>query len=81
MRIAFLHASPISTINPTCVITLMSIPIARTPETEKSSTSGTIRITDSGSRQLSYKAAKIRKTKTTHCAKVISAVNPPTLFS
>src|SRR5436305_589128 len=52
MRMAFLHASPTSTINPICVKMLMSIRAIWTPTTEQSRHIGTTRITARGSDQL-----------------------------
>ena len=57
IRIAFLHASPASTRNATWVNTLLSPPVTQTPVIAQSSVIGTIRITLSGSVQLSYCAA------------------------
>ena len=47
-----------------------------TPATEQSRHSGTTRITASGSDQLSYSAARARKTHTTASAKTYIAVLP-----
>ncbi|MCY1247464.1 hypothetical protein D9M72_608000 [compost metagenome] len=60
IRIAFLHARPISTTRPTCTNTLLSPPVNHTPNRADSSVIGTIRITASGSDQLSYSAASTR---------------------
>ena len=50
---AFLHASPTSTISPICVKMLLSPPASKTPAIAESNVIGTIRITTSGSERLS----------------------------
>ncbi len=57
MRMAFLHASPASTRKLICVNTLLSPPVSQTPAMAENSVIGTMRITVSGSDQLSYCAA------------------------
>jgi hypothetical protein len=57
IRMAFLHASAASTRKLTCVKTLLSPPVSHTPASAESSVIGTMRITLSGSVQLSYCAA------------------------
>ena len=66
---AFLHASPTSTTRPICTKMLTSRPVYSTPATEQSRHIGTTRMTASGSAQLSYRAARARKTLTTASAK------------
>ena len=53
IRIAFLHASPMRTTKPICVMRLLSSPLMLTPIIANSITSGTTSMTDSGSVQLS----------------------------
>ena len=53
MRIAFLHASPESTRKLICVKTLLSPPVTQTPAIADRMVIGTLRITESGSVQLS----------------------------
>ncbi len=77
IRIAFLQARPTSTRKLICVKTLLSA--ARQPARPRSreqSTIGTIRITLSGSVQLSYSAASTRNTSSTHSGKMQSVVLP-----
>ena len=62
IRIAFLHARPTSTTRPICTKMLTSRPVHSTPASEQSRHIGTTRITASGSDQLSYSAARARKT-------------------
>ena len=69
IRMAFLAASPTSTTKPTWARMLMSMPRASRPLTAASRHIGTMRMTESGSAQLSYCAASTRKTKTTEAAK------------
>ena len=76
ISIAFLQAKPIKTMNPICVIMLLSIPRACTPEIAKNNTRGTINITANGIVQLSYKADNIKNTKTTHTKNTISDMFP-----
>ena len=57
IRIAFLQARPISTKRPIWVKMLLSPPVSQTPAIADSNVIGTIRITVSGSDQLSYWAA------------------------
>ena len=58
-------ARPISTMNPTCVRMLLSMPRKTTPVIEAIRHIGTIRMTASGSVRLSYCAASTRNTNTT----------------
>ena len=76
IRIAFLHASPTSTINPIWVKMLLSPPLSHTPAIADSSTIGTIRITASGSDQLSYSDDSTRNTSSTHNGNTRIAVLP-----
>src|SRR6185369_15982953 len=72
IRIAFLHASPTRTMNPICVSTLLSQPASRTPSRENSRHIGTINTIARGKAQLSYCAARIRKTSSTQRGKTSS---------
>ena len=76
IRIAFLHASPTSTMSPICVKMLLSPPVSHTPAIADSRHIGTIRITTSGSVQLSYCAASTRNASSTHSGKTHTAVLP-----
>ncbi|MCY1180011.1 hypothetical protein D9M73_204380 [compost metagenome] len=76
IRIAFLHASPTSTIKPIWVKMLLSPPERITPVIAESRVIGTIRITASGRLQLSYWAASTRKASSTQSGKTNSAVLP-----
>ncbi|MCY1361373.1 hypothetical protein D9M69_480380 [compost metagenome] len=76
MRIAFLHARPTSTIRPIWVKMLLSPPEMITPAMADSSVIGTIRITASGSPQLSYSAASTRKASSTQSGKTNIAELP-----
>ncbi|MNM76459.1 hypothetical protein D3C81_882850 [compost metagenome] len=76
IRIAFLHASPTSTINPIWVKMLLSPPDRITPVIAESRVIGTIRITANGRLQLSYWAASTRKASSTQSGKTNSAVLP-----
>ena len=62
---AFLAASPISTMKPTWVRMLLSCPRSDTPTMEATRHMGTIRITASGNVRLSNCAASTRNTNTT----------------
>ena len=73
---AFLQASPTSTTRPICTKMSTSPWVNSTPATEQSRHSGTTRMTASGSDQLSYRAARARKTHTTARAKTYMAVLP-----
>ncbi len=53
IRMAFLQASPISTTSPTCTKTLLSPPASQTPNSAAQMHTGTMRMTASGSVQLS----------------------------
>ena len=76
IRMAFLHASPARTRKLICVNTLLSPPVSQTPAIADSSVIGTIRMTDSGSDQLSYCAASTPYTSSTHSGKISSIVLP-----
>ncbi len=76
MRIAFLAARPISTMKPTCVRMLLSMPRKTTPVIDAMRLMGTIRITASGSVRLSNWAASTRNTNTTPSANANAAVFP-----
>ena len=76
IRIAFLQASAASTTRPTWVKMLLSPPVSHTPPMAASTDSGTIRITTSGSDQLSYCAASTRKASSTERGKTSSSVAP-----
>ena len=71
-----MQASPTSTTRPICTKMLTDLWVNSTPATEQSRHSGTTRITASGSVQLSYRAARARKTHTTARAKTYIAVLP-----
>ena len=71
-----MQASPTSTTRPICTKILTDLWVNSTPATEQSRHSGTTRITASGSDQLSYRAARARKTHTTARAKTYIAVLP-----
>ena len=73
MRMAFLQASPMSTTRPTCTKMLLSPPVSQTPNSAENMHIGTMRITASGSVQLSYSEASTRKTSTTASRKTIGA--------
>ena len=75
IRIAFLQASPTSTMKPICVRMLLSEPDSHTPSIADSRHMGTMRMIASGSDQLSYCAARIRKTSSTHSAKTSGAIS------
>ena len=76
IRMAFLQAKPTSTMKPICVSTLLSEPLSHTPIMANSRHIGTMRITASGSAQLSYCADRIRNTSITQIGKTSSAVLP-----
>ena len=80
IRIEFLQASPTSTTSPICtkMFTELSLLVGRfrTPTTEHNRHSGTTRITASGRDQLSYSAARARKTQATASPKTYIAVLP-----
>ena len=76
IKIEFLHASPTSTTRPIWTKIFTELPANNTPTTEQSKHSGTTRITASGSDQLSYSAARARKTHATASAKTYSVVSP-----
>ncbi len=80
IKIAFLAARPISTISPICVNTLLSPPLIMTPAIAAKSVKGTIRITASGSRKLSYCAASTRNTSRMHSGNTKTAVLPARIF-
>jgi hypothetical protein len=76
IRIAFLLASPTSTTKPIWVKMLMSMLAIHTPAIALKRHMGTTKITARGSDQLSYCAARTRKTITTAKPKTIMAVLP-----
>ena len=71
-----MQARPISTRKPIWVKMLLSPLVSHTPAMAQSRHIGTIRITASGSDQLSYCAASTRKTSSTHSGKMKTAVLP-----
>ncbi len=81
IRMAFLHARPISTTMPIWVKRLLSKPRAHTPRMAKSRLRGTTRMMASGSDQLSYWAASTRKTISTHSGRMRIAVLPAWICS
>ena len=76
IRIAFLQARPTSTRNPICVKMLLSPLVSHTPVMAQSRDMGTIRMTASGSDQLSYCAASTRNASSTQSGKTKTAVLP-----
>ncbi|MNN73275.1 hypothetical protein D3C81_1893820 [compost metagenome] len=76
IRIAFLHASPTSTIKPIWVKMLLSPPDRITPVMADSSVIGTMRITANGRLQLSYWAASTRNASNTQSGNTNNAVLP-----
>jgi hypothetical protein len=76
MRMAFLHARPTSTTKPICTKMFIGRRLTNTPAREQSKHMGTTRMTASGSAQLSYRAARARKTTTTASANTYMAVLP-----
>ena len=76
IRIAFFDASPTSTNSAICVKMLLSPPVSFTPSSAHRIDIGTIRITASGSVQLSYCAASTRNTSSTQSGNTISIVLP-----
>ena len=73
---AFLAASPISTMKPIWVSMLLSSPMRFTPVMAASKHIGTIRITASGRVTLSYSAASSRKAKITAMTKAMEPALP-----
>ena len=71
-----LHASPTRTTKPICVKILLSILRNSTPASAERMHMGTIRMMAKGSAQLSYCAARVRKTKRTQSGKMKSVVFP-----
>ena len=76
IKIAFLHASPDKTRKLIWVKTLLSPPVTQTPAIADRMTIGTLRMTDSGSDQLSYSAARTTYTSSTHSGKTSTIVLP-----
>ena len=76
IRMAFLQARPTSTRNPIWVKMLLSPRVTHTPVMAKSRHIGTIRMTASGSVQLSYWAASTRNASSTQSGKTNAAVFP-----
>ena len=75
-RMAFLHASPTSTTRPIRTKMSRAPPVAQPPSSEQSTHSGTTRMTASGIVQLSYRAARARKTQSTASPKTYRVVSP-----
>ena len=67
---AFLQAKPTSTTKPIWVKILLSMPLSQTPEIALNKHIGTIKMIVNGSDQLSYCAASVRKTNSTHSGKI-----------
>ena len=76
IRMAFLQARPTSTRNPIWVKMLLSPRVSHTPVMAQSRHIGTIRMTASGSDQLSYCAASTRNASSTQSGKTKIAVLP-----
>src|SRR6478736_4131613 len=73
---AFLHASPTNTTKPICTKMFTASRATSTPTSDDNKHSGTTKMTDSGSDQLSYSAASVKNTHNTDNANTVSAVFP-----
>src|SRR5690625_2993294 len=73
IRMAFLHANPINTTSPTCTKILLSPPVNHTPTRAAKRHSGTINTIARGRTQLSYSAARTKKTNSAATGKTINA--------